>query len=126
MSIKKTKTRNKELNLSPQDPAAAALNRPNFYARVLKEAEALDFAEATGTEGLDSEIALLRVKIKTLLAAEPQDLKLIAMVSEVLIKMVKARYCMNKKQEKNLGEAVKNIIRDIGVPLGVAALNKKL
>ncbi len=38
-----------------------------FYSRVLDEAEQLDFELATGVEGIDGEIALLRVKIKSIL-----------------------------------------------------------
>jgi hypothetical protein len=97
-----------------------------FYAKVLEEAEALDFEAAAGTEGLDDEITLLRVKIKSLLKKEPENVKLLTAATNMLAKLVKARYDMNKKQEKNLGEAIKNIIKDIGVPLGVTVLNRKL
>jgi hypothetical protein len=97
-----------------------------FYAGVLGEAETLDFETAAKTEGLDEEITLLRVKIKTLLEDDPGNLKLLIAAADILTKLVKTRYSMNKKQEKNLGEAIKNIIKDIGVPLGVAVMNKKL
>ena len=40
---------------------------PAFYARALDEAELLDFELASGVEGIDDEIALLGVKIKSLL-----------------------------------------------------------
>lgn len=100
--------------------------KAGFYAKVLEEAEALDFEAAAGTEGLDDEITLLRVKIKWLIKKDPENVKLLTTAANMLAKLVKARYDMNKKQEKNLGEAIKNIIKDIGVPLGVAVLNKKL
>ena len=35
-----------------------------FYCKVLDEAEQLDFELAQGVEGIDDEVALLRVKIK--------------------------------------------------------------
>lgn len=94
--------------------------------KVLIEAEALDFETASKTEGLDDEIALLRVKIKELVKRDPENIELIMQATNMLAKLVKARFSMTKKQEKNLGQAIKNIIRDIGVPLGVAVLNKKL
>jgi len=105
---------------------SAAKSKQAFYARVLDQAEALDFETAAETEGLDDEITLLRVKIKALLEKDPENLELLMAATGMLTKLIKARYSMNKKQEKNLGEAIKNIIRDIGVPLGVAVLNKKL
>ena len=46
--------------------------------------------------------------------------------TKMLSQLVKTRYSMNKKQEKSLGEAIKNIIQNIGVPLGVEILSKKL
>ena len=42
-----------------------------FYAKVLDEADQLDFELASGVEGIDDEIALLRVKIKSILENDP-------------------------------------------------------
>jgi hypothetical protein len=100
--------------------------KAGFYARVLEEAERIDFETAAKTEGLDDEITLMRVKIKMVLEKDPDNVRLLVSATKILVSLVKTRYSMNKKQEKNLGEAIKNVIRDIGVPLGVAALNKKL
>ena len=44
-----------------------------FYSKVLDEAERLDFELATGVEGIDEEIALIRVKIKSLLERDPEN-----------------------------------------------------
>jgi hypothetical protein len=98
----------------------------SFYARVLEEAEKLDFQTASRAEGLDDEISIMRVKIKMLMEQHPDDVNLLISAFDMLVKMVKTRYSMNKKQDKNLGAAIQNIIRDIGVPLGVTVLNKKL
>ena len=43
------------------------VNKPGFYSKVLDEAEKLDFELASGVDGIDNEIALLRVKIKSIL-----------------------------------------------------------
>ena len=100
--------------------------RASFYTRVLDEAQAMDFETAAGADGLDDEITLLRVKIKELIEKEPENVQLLMAATNILAKLVKTRYSMNKKQEKNLGQAIKNIIKDIGVPLGVTVLGKKL
>jgi hypothetical protein len=112
--------------LSREERKTGEREKTSFYARVLEEAERLDFETAAKTEGLDEEITLIRVKIKKLLESDPNNVRLLVSATKILVSLVKARYSMNKKQEKNLGEAIKNVIRDIGVPLGVAALNKKL
>ncbi len=44
-----------------------------FYSRVLDEAEKLDFELAAGVDGIDDEIALLRVKIKSITGERPGE-----------------------------------------------------
>ena len=90
-----------------------------FYAKVLDEAERLDFELATGVEGIDDEIALLRVKIKSLLEHDPENIKLIMQATNTLAKLVKTRYNMTKEQRKGLKEAIGNVIRDVALPLGI-------
>ncbi len=101
-------------------------NNPGFYDKVLDDAEKMDFKRAIGIEGIDGEIALLRVEIKALVAKDPQNVKLILAATNMLARLMRTRYNITKGDKKGLGEAIQNVIRDIGVPLGVAALNKKL
>ena len=98
-----------------------------FYSRVLDEAERLDFELATGVEGIDDEIALLRVKIKSLLAHDPENIKLIMQATNTLARLVKISYKMTKEQRKGLKEAIGNVLRDVALPLGIgigASINK--
>jgi len=93
--------------------------KPGFYARVLDEAERLDFELASGVEGIDDEIALLRVKIKSLLENEPEDIRLIMQVTNALERLIRTRYSIGKEQRKGLKEAIGNVVRDIALPLGI-------
>jgi hypothetical protein len=43
-----------------------------FYSRALDEAEKLELEEASHVEGIDEEIALLRVKLRELLEEQPE------------------------------------------------------
>ena len=90
-----------------------------FYSKVLNEAEQLDFELASGVEGIDDEIALLRVKIKSLIAHDPENIKLIMQATDALAKLVKTRYNITKEQKKGLKEAIGNVLRDIALPLGI-------
>ncbi len=90
-----------------------------FYSRVLDEAEQLDFELATGVEGIDDEIALLRVKIKSILENDPENIKLIMQATNTLAGLVKTRYNIAKEQKKGLKEAIGNVLRDIALPLGI-------
>jgi hypothetical protein len=99
-----------------------------FYSRVLDEAERFDFELATGVEGIDDEIALLRVKIKSLLEHDPENIKLIMQATNTLAGLVKTSYNMTKEQRKGLKEAIGNVLRDIALPLGIglgAAMKNK-
>ena len=98
-----------------------------FYSKVLDEAERLDFELATGVEGIDDEIALLRVKIKSLLEHDPENIKLIMQAANTLARLVKTRYNITKEQKKGLKEAISNVLRDVALPLGIsigAAISK--
>ena len=94
-------------------------HKPGFYAKVLDEAERLDFELASGVEGIDGEIALLRVKIKSLLENEPEDIRLIMQVTNALERLIRTRYSIGKEQRKGLKEAIGNVVRDIALPLGI-------
>ena len=98
-----------------------------FYAKVLDEAEQLDFEMASGVNGVDDEIALLRVKIKSVLEKDPENINLIMQATNTLATLVKTRYRISKEQRKGLKEAIGNVLRDVAVPLGIgigAAINK--
>jgi len=90
-----------------------------FYSRVLDEAERLDFELATGVEGIDEEIALLRVKIKSLIAHDPDNIKLIMQATNTLARLIRTRFNISKKDKKGLKEAITNVLRDIALPLGI-------
>lgn len=93
---------------------------PNFYARVMDAAEQLDFELAAGVNGIDDEIALLRVKIKALVDDDPKNLKLLVEATNALERLVRTRYRISKEQRKGLKEAIGNVLRDVAVPLGIA------
>ena len=98
-----------------------------FYSKVLDEAERLDLELATGVEGIDDEIALLRVKIKSLIAHDPDNIRLIMLATSALARLVRTRYNISKKDKKGLKEAIGNVLRDIALPLGIgigATINK--
>jgi len=90
-----------------------------FYSRVLDEAERLDLELAQGVEGIDDEIALLRVKIKSILESDPENVRLIMEATNALARLVRTRYNITKEQKKGLKEAIGNVLKDIALPLGI-------
>ena len=90
-----------------------------FYSKVLDEAEQLDFELAAGVDGIDGEIALLRVKIKSLLENDPENISLLMQATNTLANLVKTKYNISKEQKKGLKEAIGNVLKDIAIPLGI-------
>ena len=91
-----------------------------FYSRVLNETEKFDFEQATGFEGIDDEIALLRVKIKSVLQNDPENIKLIMQATNTLARLVRTKYNLSKEDRKGLKEAIGNVLRDVALPLGIS------
>jgi len=98
-----------------------------FYSKILDEAEQLDFELASGVDGIDDEIALLRVKIKSILERDPENIKLIMEATNTLARLIKTKFNITKEQKKGLKEAIGNVLRDVALPLGIgigATINK--
>lgn len=85
-----------------------------FYAQALSEAERVLIPEARELEGLDEEIALLRVKLSTALAEHPDNMPLMMRGVELLVKAVAAKYRLSKKSQDNLAEAIDGVLKEIG------------
>jgi len=108
-------------------PGNQRARKHGFYSKVLDEAERLDLELAQGIEGIDDEIALLRVKIKSILDNDPENIRLIVEATNTLARLVRTRYNITKEQKKGLKEAIGNVLRDVALPLGIgigATLNK--
>ena len=91
-----------------------------FYSKVLDEAERLDYELASGVNGIDDEIALLRIEIKKAIAGgDVSNLKLLVNATNALERLIRTRYQITKEQRKGLKEAIGNVLRDVAVPLGI-------
>ena len=118
----------KKTKNSPGSKSLSAVKgKPNgtkqgFYARALREAEALDFELAQGVEGIDDEIALLRVKIKSLLEKDPENLKLIMEAISTLARLMMTHYRIGGDQKGALKSAIGTVLKELAIPLGIKYL----
>jgi hypothetical protein len=102
----------------------AKSQKRGFYSQALDEAEQIELEEARGIEGLDEEIAMLRLRLRDILVTEPERLDLHIRMAEVIARMVKTRYHISKEQKKSLKQAIAKVLTEIAIPLGVKALVK--
>ena len=86
-----------------------------FYARVAKsEAEALEIDEAAEVEGLEEEIAVLRVQLRAALNEEERDLPVILKGVEVLMKAVATQYRLSPRARKDLADNFAAVLNSFG------------
>jgi hypothetical protein len=102
-----------------------------FYSKMFDEADKRDFEKAACIEGIDEEIALMRLEIKkAILDGDDTALKILVRATNALERLIRTRYQISAAQRHGLKEAIGNVIKDIIVPLGInvgsAVLTKKI
>ncbi len=78
----------------------------NFYRLALSQAEQLELSRAEGVEGLDDEIALLRVRLKMAIQERPEDLDLLVKGIGLLVRAVATRYRLSPKARGDLADNI--------------------
>lgn len=93
-----------------------------FYSKALDKAEELRLEEARGIDGLDEEIAVLRIKLRSIIQSEPQNIELALAAANTIARLVRTRYNISKEQKRSLKDAIAKVLTEIAIPLGVKAL----
>ena len=95
-----------------------------FYSQVLDEVQTLQLDEARAVEGIDEEIAILRVKLLTLISQHPDRIDLQMAAANTITRMVRIRHSLTANQKKSLKDAMTRVLTEIAVPLGIKAFIK--
>jgi len=100
-------------------PGNQNARRHGFYSRALDEAEQIQLEEAAHIEGLDDEIAVLRLKFRQLLEDHPERIDLQIKLANTLARLIRTRYNITPEQKNTLKEAIATVLKDVAIPLGV-------
>ena len=95
-----------------------------FYSQALSQAEQVKLEQAQGIEGIDEEIAILRVKFREVIEKEPDRLDLHMEAANTIARLVRTRYNISKEQKKSLKEAIARVLTEVAIPLGLEKLIK--
>lgn len=106
---RKTSSRRKR---TKADDEAATIG--GFYESAMDEAERNLLPDARKIEGLDEEIAVLRVKLRSAVKQRPENLPLMLRGIDLLVKAVSARYRLSKQSEAALADSLAGVIRGVG------------
>ena len=85
-----------------------------FYEEVLSRAERMRLSRARQVEGLDEEIALLRVRLSRLVQEHPEKLELLLKGINLLVRAVSIKYKLSPQSERDLSQSIANVLRGIG------------
>ena len=92
----------------------AEINVKDFYADVFSEAERARLEAARGMEGVDEEIALLRLMLRDQAMRSPNKAHLIFKGMDALTKAVTAKYKLSPKSTDDLNDSIVGVINGIG------------
>ena len=84
----------------------------------------MELEAARGVDGLDEEIAILRLKLRELMENDPENIRLALEAANTIARLVRTRYNITREQKKSLKEAITKVLDEIAIPLGVKALIK--
>src|SRR4030042_6859310 len=90
-----------------------------FYSQALTEAEKVDLDEAPLIEGIDQEIAFLRMKLKELAENEPERIDLHLEAANTIARLIRTRYQISKEQKKSLKAGHHKVLAELVLPLGI-------
>ena len=86
----------------------------SFYEPALDAAERADFAEARRVQGIDEEIAVLRLRLRRAIEEHPEDLAIMSRGIELLVRAVNTRYRLSKESSDDLGDNIAAVVRGLG------------
>lgn len=85
-----------------------------FYAAALSEAEREQLKKARKLQGLEEEIALLRVRLQTALKEHPEDFPLLVAGVGMLVRAVATQYRLSPRARKELADRVSLVLNSLG------------
>jgi hypothetical protein len=91
-----------------------------FYSKTLNETQKEQLQEAQEVEGIDDEIAIMRVKLLNLITDNPDRIDLQTTAANSIARLVATRHNLMKNNRQNgLKAAIEKVYNEIGKPLGI-------
>jgi hypothetical protein len=111
------------MNIPPPNKRGAPLGNQNarthgFYAKKLSKKEQAALDDAAGINGVDNEIALLRVKIGSIIDSGQGNLRVLNAAISTLAKLLKLKDTLHKNNPDGPAEFASRMFREEVAPLG--------
>lgn len=92
----------------------------SFYARALSAADRDALEDAREVEGLEDEIALLRMEIRRLIETEEPDARVVQGAMRLLVQTLIAQRRLSGREAEGLSDAVARVVEEFGAVLASA------
>ena len=83
-----------------------------FYSRFLDRKQSLEPGEVEKLDGVEQEIALVRQQILSVLRKDPDNMPVIMLAINSVRNLIREKTRLKKYERRNLGRAVRHILRD--------------
>ena len=90
------------------------INTKDFYADVLSEAERARLEAAREMEGIDEEVAILRIMLRDQIMQSPEKAELLFKSMNMLTKVVATQYKLSPKSQDDLNDSIAGVLNGIG------------
>ena len=97
-------------------PGNQNARKHGFYSKVLTQSEKHALKTAEDLDGLDQEIAILRLKLRSLLANDGQNIRLITQTVETLGKLYHIKSTSGSSDSSKLKEALEAVMDEFVIP----------
>ena len=96
--------------MSPESRRARGRRAPSFYERALSASDRELFEDALEVEGVDGEVALLRVHIHRLMEEHPEDTDALRAGIRLLVTALSARHRLTGREAQTLTETATDVL----------------
>jgi hypothetical protein len=93
-----------------------------FYSRVLTKSQQLQMEQAREVEGIDEEIAVVRVKLQSLMRDCPDRIDLQLAALSMIARLVRTRFLISGGKKNSFKEAITKVMDELAIPLGVKGI----
>jgi hypothetical protein len=97
-------------------PGNQNARKHGLYSKVLTHEEKCGLKYAAAVDGIDQELAVLRIKFVSLLAKDGQNLQLINRSAETMAKLYRIKYGLSRNDTSILKAAVASVIEEFIIP----------
>ncbi len=89
------------------------------YSSVLSQEETVALRQVDSIQGIDPEIAILRLKIRQILERDPDNTDLYLRATDTLGRLFRFKKHLNPRQAQGLNQSDADVLREIALPLGL-------